>query len=199
MMLEGFDCSHYQGYIDWPAAKGGASFAFIKASEGVDMTDARYHSNVRRAASAGVIPGAYHFFLPTRDATEQAKHYLQVVGSFLGMLPPVIDLETQGDMDPADYRKSLSAWLHVVETETGHKAIIYTYPDFGERMLADAYIGHSLWIAAYRPEPVTLAWPKATFWQYSEHGSFEGVPGAGQVDLDRFLGSEEELKALVVK
>ncbi|HVV13843.1 GH25 family lysozyme, partial [Amycolatopsis sp.] len=36
----GFDVSHYQGTVDWTGAKNnGASFAYMKATEGTDYTD----------------------------------------------------------------------------------------------------------------------------------------------------------------
>src|SRR5437868_5468775 len=50
----GVDVSHHQGHIDWArvAREPHLAFAYIKASEGSDWTDARFRDNASGARAA---------------------------------------------------------------------------------------------------------------------------------------------------
>src|SRR3954453_10276082 len=59
--LRGIDVSHHQGQIDWSAVKAsGIQFAYIKATEGTEFTDATFAENWRNSNTAGIVRGAYH-------------------------------------------------------------------------------------------------------------------------------------------
>lgn len=61
--VHGIDISKYQGDVDWRAARAdGVEFVYIKATEGGDRLDERFHENWRGARDAGIPHGAYHFF-----------------------------------------------------------------------------------------------------------------------------------------
>jgi Glycosyl hydrolases family 25 len=63
--LSGIDGSYYQGEVDWPSVvASGVSFAFIKATDGLDDIDPRSAQNWAGARAAGIVRGAYHFFRP---------------------------------------------------------------------------------------------------------------------------------------
>jgi hypothetical protein len=91
----GIDVSHHQGEVNFLSAKeAGYTFVFLKATEGSTFVDPRFASNRERAAAAGMLVGAYHFFRPKSDATAQALHFVRTVGSLRNReLPPVIDIE----------------------------------------------------------------------------------------------------------
>src|SRR5262245_47120900 len=75
--VRGVDVSAHQGAIDWRTLKSdGVSFAFIKATEGGDFTDAEFASNWRESRNAGIPRGAYHFLTQCRTGLEQAKHFI---------------------------------------------------------------------------------------------------------------------------
>jgi GH25 family lysozyme M1 (1,4-beta-N-acetylmuramidase) len=60
--IQGFDVYNGDGAVTWSSAKsGGYDFAFVKATEGVNFTDARFATNMSGANSAGVYVGPYHF------------------------------------------------------------------------------------------------------------------------------------------
>src|SRR5690606_30808246 len=70
--VHGIDVSRHQGTIDWHAvARAGTRFAFIKATDGGDHLDPKFHENWQRAREAGVPRGAYHFVYWCRPAHEQ--------------------------------------------------------------------------------------------------------------------------------
>ena len=94
----GIDVSNHQGEIDWQAvADDDIDFAYIKASEGGDFTDARFAANWRGADDAGLDRGAYHFFTLCRSGRDQARHFLSVAPPDPAALPPAVDLELAGN------------------------------------------------------------------------------------------------------
>jgi lysozyme len=61
----GMDVSSYQGNVDWgSAAAGGATFAYVKASEATGYLNPYFRSQYDGSYAAGLIQGAYHFALP---------------------------------------------------------------------------------------------------------------------------------------
>jgi lysozyme len=67
--IHGIDVSRYQSFIDWQSVKAmkvkdvRIGFAFIKATEGLTNVDGQFRRNWRKAEEAGMIKGAYHFFV----------------------------------------------------------------------------------------------------------------------------------------
>lgn len=197
--VEGVDVSHYQGnVIPWSqVATSGVQFAFIKASEGVGLVDASFARNWSATRDAGVLRGAYHFLRASADGTEQARHFLDVVKA-RGDLPPVVDVETQ-DGQGARVFERVRAWLECVGSALGVHPLVYTSPGFWNALPGDmcgiASLG-DLWVAHWEtPKPgTTEGWSAPSFWQYSAKGRVPGINGA--MDMDRFMGTSEELHAL---
>ncbi len=180
----GIDVSHYQGTVDWSAvAAGGVTFAFAKATEGNSYVDSQFATNWAAMKAGGVLRGAYHFFEPNDDGAAQGRHFLATVGSDIGDLPPVIDIETG-----TPTQSGVQAWLDTVESGSGTKPMIYASLSFANDYLS-AFGSYPLWIAEYRSGSPTLpsAWDTWTFWQYSQSGSVSGV--SGSVDQDYHNGA----------
>ena len=97
--IHGIDVSKYQQIIAWDLVsamqikKIKLGFAFIKATEGIGNTDPQFRRNWKRSKDAGLIRGAYHFFLPTKDGRMQAETFIKQVELESGDLPPVLDVE----------------------------------------------------------------------------------------------------------
>jgi lysozyme len=86
-------------------------------------------------------------------------------------------------------------WLRWVEAETDVVPMIYTGPNFIQRLgNPKALHRYPLWMARYtrRREPTRQipGWPW-TIWQYTGRGRTNGV--RGNVDLNRFAGSMDDL------
>ena len=215
-MLNGIDVSHYQEAIDWPKVKAsGVRFAIIKASEGTGMIDPMFEENFRGAVDAGIVPGTYHFFLPTLDALQQAQHYWGVIKEIVGShacLPPAIDLETAGATKAA-MNTAVRSFMQEMKHQDGRSGLLYTSPGFWNTYLpapvltynrlrpADVEwaIEYPLWLAHYTTGWASQVYPWAgwTFWQYSSAGKIAGVPS--RVDLNFFNGSEADLAALAAE
>src|SRR5258705_6748289 len=115
--IHGIDVSKYQQLIAWDEVKAmqvkkiKLVFVFIKATEGIGNTDPQFKRNWKRSKDAGMIHGAYHFFLATKDGREQAENFISMVDLEEGDLQPVVDIEQTYGVNPAILKKELNEWL----------------------------------------------------------------------------------------
>lgn len=193
--VHGIDVSAYQGRIDWPeVARNRVRFAFIKASEGGTLRDPRFARNWREARSAGVLRGAYHYFLPNRDGQLQADLFARTVPLAPGDLPPVLDVEAANFHDVAVLRHEVARWLRLIEAHYGVRPILYSNHNFYQRHLAGHFDDYPLWLAHYEVERPTLPRDKWIIWQHSDEAYVPGIRGV--VDFNVFQGNFEALEAL---
>lgn len=195
--LSGIDVSYYQGNIDWQSVKAaGQTFAFARATYGTTKLDSEFSTNWQAMKSAGMIRGAYHFFIASEDPTDQANFFINTVGSLdIGDLPPVIDVEADSGTS-SSLVENVQTWLNVVEQKLGLTPMIYTAPSYWNEYMNGNFGKYPLWVAEYgvtTPKSVN-GWNEWTFWQHSESGSVEGINGS--VDTDYFNGSYNDLLAL---
>ena len=196
--LSGIDVSKWQGSINWPSVQeAGIAFAFARATYGNSVKDSFFDANWPAMKAAGIIRGAYHFFLATEDPAQQADFFISTVGSLdPGDLPPVIDVES-GSGTSSNLAANVQTWLTTVEQGLGRKPIIYTAPSYWNANLTSAFGDYPLWVAEYgvsSPKAVN-GWSNWTFWQHSSTGNVNGVNGA--VDLDYFNGTAQALAAFL--
>lgn len=197
--VKGIDVSHYQPKVDWHEVKrAGYEFAFLKASEG-HSPDLMFKAHRASAREAGVLTGAYHFFHPSQDPSQQAKFFLGQVGALQpGDLPCVLDWEATDGMPGQADRERGFLFLDAVERATGHAPIIYGSPYFLQALSLDLrFARFPLWVAHYGvscplvPAPF-VTW---TFWQSFDKGQ---VPGVGRDDVNVFNGDLASLKRFAV-
>lgn len=198
-VLSGIDVSHYQGNVNWAAVKSaGIAFAVAKATEGTGTIDQYFSANWEKIKAAGIIRGAYHFFHASQDPRRQAQNFLNVVAIGDGDLPPVLDIEVSDNVSGGTIISGIQIWLDTVEQATGRKPIIYTNPSFWNNYMNAAFGAYPLWVANYTTAGTPRmpnGWNNWLFWQYSQTGRLAGVPG--NVDMDRFNGSADDLAAFV--
>ncbi len=165
--------------------------------------DARFAFNWLAAARAGLARGAYHFFHPAISVTAQADLFLRTVPRLdSGELPPVLDLEAPEEWQgiPVLNRPQLVlGWLQAVENQLHLTPILYLSPAFMTNILhnATALAKYPVWLAHYTTDAapdIPKPWSQWTFWQHTRQGSVPGV--VSQVDLSRFNGTLDELRAL---
>jgi lysozyme len=196
--LSGIDVSKWQGTVNWKSVQqAGITFAFTRATYGISEIDASFNDNWSGMQEAGIIRGAYHFFLAADDPTEQAEFFIRTVGK-LGPqdLPPVIDVEAGGGVNRS-LAANVQTWLTAVEQGLGRTPVIYTAPSFWNENLTGGFGRYALWVAEYgvtSPRAVN-GWSNWTFWQYSSTGTVNGV--SNSVDLDKFSGTEQDLAVLI--
>ena len=210
---KGLDVSNWNGTITWTSvAAAGYRFAFGKATEGTSYTDATYTANRNGSENAGLVFGAYHFARPTgstiagatASAIAQADHFLAVAAPQPGELPPVLDLETTGNLPASRLLTWTLAWLGEVFARTGVEPFVYTSPLFWKRNLgnstAAAAAGTPLWIAhwtkASQPLVPAQNWNGDgwTVWQWTNCLAVKGLKHCA--DGDRMNGANPTAVAI---
>ncbi len=200
--IHGIDVSRYQSNIQWKLVKDmkvddiQLHFAFIKATEGVGNQDKFFNRNWSRAKDAGVVRGAYHFFLPSKSGKQQAENFIRTVEILPGDLPPVLDVEVTNRQSSKIIRERVKEWLETVENYYGITPILYTNIDFYNRHLGDDFDEYPLWIAHYKQKERPRIHRNWHFWQHSEEGLVNGI--AGQVDFNVFNGDSADFKKILV-
>lgn len=201
--IHGIDVSKYQQAISWDAVKEmkvkniQVGFAFIKATEGIGNTDPQFYRNWKKSKQSGLVRGAYHFFLATKDGRSQAENFINAVDLETGDLPPVVDIEQTYGVNTETLKKELKEWLAVVEEYYKVKPIIYTNVDFYRQHLDKEFDSYPLWAAHYFQynEPrISRSW---TFWQHSEEGRVNGV--LSKVDFNVFNGDSAEFNSFLIR
>ncbi len=202
--IHGIDVSKWQGDIDWHAARqAGTQFAFIKATEGGDHIDDKFTQNWRGAKQAGIPRGAYHFVFWCRPAEEQADWFKRNVPADPEALPPVLDLEWNGQSRncpkkvPREQAVAMAkTMLLAMEEHTGKRPIIYTDITFHDEVLKNELDDYPFWLRSVAAEPheryENRRW---TFWQYTTTGRVSGI--SGDVDRNTFYGGEDQWRAML--
>jgi len=201
--IHGIDVSKYQQLIAWDAVqamqvkKVKLGFAFIKATEGIGNTDPQFRRNWKRSKDAGIIRGAYHFFLATKDGRIQAENFIKAVNLKTGDLPPVLDIEQSYGVSKDMIREEVKKWLNIVEANYSVKPIIYTNIDFYKQNLGSDFDDYPLWVAHYyqpRQPRIKRDW---VFWQHNDNGRVNGV--LSPVDFNVFSGDSVAFSQLLIK
>ncbi len=232
--LRGIDVSQYQGTIDWATVKtSGIDFAIARAAHVPNgptdpstwQPDSTFATNWQAMKAAGLIRGAYQYFVNTQDAAAQAQLFLETLCEAegnpksscpaaaklgAGDLPPVLDVE---DPKGTTTGSALETWLNTVQNALGRRPIIYTgaYYWSGWPQVQSANPGfttdHPLWLPNYcgtSSDPSTCAascpplpapWTTWIIHQYSDKGTVAGIT-QNVVDLDVFDGDYQALNTL---
>lgn len=197
--LRGIDVSEHQGAVDWAQlAADGLDFALLRVGyrgygeSGSLVPDARFTDNIKGASENRIRIGAYFFSQATtvEEAEEEADFLLRLLTLHEPeefSLPIFFDWEY---IEGADARTDGVSGETVTECalafcerlrDAGYTPGIYTYRSL-------AYTGYDLsrireyplWIGAVGENPDFYY--RFDIWQYSIHGSLNGV--SGDVDLD---------------
>lgn len=197
--VRGVDVSSYQGNIDWSElSSNGISFAFIKATEGSSFVDPCFEYNYAEARKTSLRVGAYHFFSFDSAGDTQSENFISAVNGFVGMLPPVIDLEFYGEKQKnppsqSAVRSELNIMLKRLEENYGIKPIIYATQDSYEEYLAGGYGDYDIWIRDIIGKPKLPDGRNWTFWQYTNRERLNGYKGEERfIDMNVFCGTADE-------
>jgi lysozyme len=178
----GIDVSNHSGAVDWKQVRdAGYTFGIAKASEGVDNPDRAFADHWAGMKEAGLIRGAYHFYVTEDDPREQAALFISRVTLEPGDLAPILDVElighgTQEEGLPA----RVETWLEVIEEHFGIRPMIYTDLGFWNQHFgaeAEKLASYPLWLAEYNASEPTLplGWKTWHLWQWSGDATVPGV------------------------
>ena len=193
----GLDVSKHQRNINWEKVVEHEcpNFVFIKATEGLIISDPTYDKHAKELDDANVLWGAYHFFGHRTSGKAQARNFIRTAKLKKGNLIPVLDIEKHRFMkDPKKSVREAKNFCREIKRYYGVNPIIYCSTHFYNDYLSEDFSPEEyiLWIADYRGNP-ELDWH---FWQHTESYKIEGIKG--YVDRNVFYGNVEELKKLVL-
>ncbi len=201
--MHGIDVSKHQGVISWKEVKemkvqdAKIGFAFIKATEGIGRIDEQFRRNWFNAQKAGIIRGAYHFFIASKSGKAQAENFLETAHLQKGDLCPVLDVEQTFGTSTATLQQRMADWLDMVEAKYKVKPIIYTNADFYKNFLAGRFDDYPLWVAHYLVKDKPRINRNWHFWQHSETGHVNGIESF--VDFNVFSGDSTDFKKLLLR
>lgn len=199
----GLDTSGYQGNVDWSqAAANGATFAYVKATEGTSYRSAYFAQQYNGSYSAGLVRGAYHFAVPNNSTgATQADYFVANGGGWSAdgrTLPGMLDIEYNPygaecfGLTPPQMVDWVASFDSEYRTLTGRSPDIYTTTDWWTTCTGNsgAFEKESLTIANYSdsPYPLPSSWASYNFWQFTDSGVFPG-------DQERFQGDDHALVA----
>jgi lysozyme len=197
--IHGVDVSKYQGNVDWAAVhEGGVQFAYIKATEGGNLVDAKFFQNWAGAKAAGLPRGAYHFVYWCRPWQEGMAWFEKNVPAEPEALPPVLDVEVTSDsptcrrhLEREQTLREIKGMLVEMERFYGKKPIIYTTVDFYGSIIEGALHEYPIWIRSTKHRPSVKYGDRAWhFWQYQSDGWVKGIPT--RVDRNAFYGDTKD-------
>ncbi|MEO3859725.1 lysozyme [Acrocarpospora sp. B8E8] len=205
----GVDVSNWTGDVDWGSvADGGAGFAYVHATEGLDYRNPRFADQFGGAKEAGIFRGAYHFAQPHESSgAAQADFFVRNGGRWIAdskTLPGVLDVEDNPynnrnglnhcyGLGQDEMVKWISDFAKRYRARTHRDVVIYTTTAWWRSCTGDAkgFSKNPLWVARWGTSagPLPASWKRHTFWQSAEKGNHAG----GE---DRFNGSKAQLQRL---
>ena len=123
----------HMGWNKVAAHKPAVMFAGIRAGISWQYVDPAFAYNRAECKRLGIPQTAYHVFYPNEDPILQAQHFVNVMGTDFGEIPPTADVEL-GEYGhkctPAQYQKALLAYLVEIELLTKRRPLIYSRANF---------------------------------------------------------------------
>jgi GH25 family lysozyme M1 (1,4-beta-N-acetylmuramidase) len=183
----------------------GSQFVYVKATEGTTYVNPHFASDYAAARAAHRYVGAYVYARPDRgDPVGQAEHFLrharftrdaQTLVPFVDLEWPYGNIRTNAcyDLNPAQLRAWIRAFIDRIEAGVGRKVMIYTNTYWWNPCTGNdtSYGDHPLDIANYtkRSPKLPAGWSTFALWQYQpgnpqkRHGHDRDVVNGGPAGL----------------
>ena len=190
------DVSRWQGRIDWDAVKASGLVSGVmlralgnsaKDAPSKPYIDPYFARNYAECQRLGIPCGVYYYCKAVNTAEADAELALlrKVLTGKTVQLPVAVDIEDNYVQAPLDKQTLTDIAAHALGTveRWGFYAMLYTGLYFGRDnmyMTGAALRKYDVWVAAYRDDKPTPAWPFG-MWQYTSTASVPGI--TGNVDL----------------
>lgn len=214
----GIDVSDYQGKIAWSKLSRSrcVDFVVIKATEGRTHRQKQLQRGWKACKKHGIPVTAYHLANLVHDGKQTdaaggADNFLSMFDAAAADLPPALDLEAKKLKELRSLTGSrqavhdwVAAWLERFVAESGVEPMMYL-SRWGMQEIGDAHgelTTYSVWAPDYGRAPelpprLDKRWNEWTFRQFTSRGVVPGI--RGDVDLDRFNGTQNEFEAILRK
>lgn len=168
MTVLGFDSRHWDGNLPSPTP---FRYAFVKFTEATGFTASTARQQWDGLKARNLLRGPYHFYRNAANPEDQAAFFRATVGSDIGELPPVLDLEDTASIKGGELPARVKRCLAEIERLFERKPMIYSAawwwnPWMGTQAWATAY---EHWVANYTAGSVPLlpvGWGRWDVWQY---------------------------------
>jgi lysozyme len=207
-MITGVDVSKWQGKMKWNVCQyAGARFAFIRAGSvtlagGTCYTDYEFERNANTAPDFMPV-GFYWYFRPQHNPERQANYFVDLIRDKQYKLPPVMDLEEDGDLSPAEVTASAVIFGATVYKRISVWPLLYGRAEWLNLHTVPAlqWGAMDLWIARYNPlldgpwsdkDCIPRDWKTWRFWQVSAKNGRGAEFGAesASICMDFFNGDQ---------
>ena len=181
-IAKGIDVSMHNGTVNWgQVANSGIDFTFIKVGSTKSGVDPQFAANITGAQAAGIKTGIYLYSYATtpEQAANEANLVLQWIEPYTVNYPIVFDIEDKCHKNLSDQQliDIINAFCTAIDA-AGYYPMVYSNKNMFVQKLS--ITGWDKWVAQYND---TCEYNNnVCFWQYSSHGSVNGV--GGRVDVN---------------
>ena len=188
-LISGIDVSSWQQDIDFTqVSSSGVEIVYIKASEGTNFIDPYFETNYKKAKSAGLKVGFYHYVTSrsVENAIEQADFFANTIAGKEPDCRLAMDFETFGSLSRYEINQISLAFLQELEKKSGKDVVLYSNTYTAETIFDSTVSNYPLWVAEYFvSSPGNNGnWSTWIGWQYTDKGEISGINS--YVDLDKF-------------
>lgn len=185
----GVDVSRWQRTVDWKTLRAaGVSFAVIKASQGVTVSDALLRAHFEGAQQAGMVTGVYHWVDPTLPPGAQVEHFLKTCQG-LDFDFAAVDVEQHWQswqewarnqivqrVAPERISSTAREVAAAVRAATDKQVLVYTRTSFVQEYALPMQVWLPEWPVwlAYYPYPAGRVW---TTWEKLISSHLPRIPG----------------------
>ena len=184
--LKGVDISNWQPNINYKALKdAGVEIVIMKASESNYYRDKYLDQHYNGCKAQGMKVGFYHFFRCDKNATEQARFFVNCISGKSFDVKLVLDIESNEGRGKSTVTAMAKEFLEEVKRLTGTEPMIYTYTSFANSYLDGSLAVYPKWIAQYsplNPNPCSLC--DSNGWDGFQFASDGVIANSGYPRLD---------------
>ena len=191
--IRGVDISNWQPNINYRALKdAGGEIVIMKASESNYYRDKCLDQHYNGCKAQGMKVGFYHFFRCDKNATEQARFFVNCIQGKTYDVKLVLDIESNEGQNKATVTAMAREFLQEVQRLTGTEPMIYTYTGFANSYLDSSLACYPVWIAHYsplNPNPCSLC--DSNGWDGFQFASDGVIANSGypRLDINEFKSS----------
>jgi lysozyme len=185
--FQGLDVAQDKGVVDWWAVKrGGADFAYLRATSGADKRDERFEANWPAVYEIGMRRGAMHQYSLCRLAADQANNFNTTVPHDADALPAAVELDFTEDCasrpDKAIVLDELRRFITMVEGHSRKPILLKISKRFDAAYGVTFAIARPVWAVQdfFPPDYPARHW---RMWQASGMRRIDGVTGAVHWDV----------------
>ena len=179
--FQGVDVSDANGVVDWwTVRKGGADFAYVRATSGSVGRDPRFEANWRGVYETGMRRGAIHTYSICKLAADQANNFNTTVPRDRDALPAAVEIDFAADClsrpEPRVVLDELRRYLTMVEAHTGKPVLLKIGKPFDAVYRVTSAVARPVWAVQdfFPPDYPARPW---RMWQASGMRRIDGIEG----------------------